>query len=416
MGDVHTWWSLWKAYMFNTEVEVGGRRFANVLAMLEIIPRAKYPALSEEEELSSIPLQAFCLALFDAVLTHLLSRVAPHTWQPVRRALHKALFEDKVASSIAILRARYAHADVIFIQEAAEDFAARAAQGLPDHFLLRSAGADGRRPQLSLILVHRAVFAIASAVDVTARVVAKLPPRSVAPGDLCAFLLRPRGRGPPHLLASFHGDSDGHCTAPALAALCAAARELAPGHVLLVGLDANAPAEQPHPAAPQPLATSAAPSFAAVLTDLGLSSCWDGACDRAGLWTSFRARTALQPQLHKAVPPAAARGRRHLRLRDWIVFAGARLAVRDVARDNTGRGELLDPSDPPAPAAAAAGGLHMAAPCASAPSTPTGADSAATAASAAASAAAAAFPSDHAIVFATLRYRAPDETARSASC
>jgi hypothetical protein len=79
MGCTAAWWPLWKAYMFQTKAKVRGETKQSVFAFLETIPRAKYPALSPDEEALSVPLQALCLTLFDAVLLHVLSRVAPQS-------------------------------------------------------------------------------------------------------------------------------------------------------------------------------------------------------------------------------------------------------------------------------------------------------------------------------------------------
>ena len=76
--------------------------------------------------------------------------------------------------------------------------------------------------------------------------------------------------------------------------------------------------------------------FCALLRERGLGSCWDGQ-DLRGLWTTFNARTYLQPQLHKAVGLEGVLDRRHMRLRDWVVFRAGQLAVAGVERDNTGR-------------------------------------------------------------------------------
>ena len=148
MGDIPTWWALWKRYMFSTPVCHRGERLPSVFSLLQSIPRAKYPALTESEEAISRALQTLCLALFDAALTYLLSRVAPETWQPLRRSLHRALFENKPAACVSILQAHYRQADVIFVQEASDAFAARAA-ACPPHHVLRPAAADGRRRQTS---------------------------------------------------------------------------------------------------------------------------------------------------------------------------------------------------------------------------------------------------------------------------
>ena len=169
MGDIPTWWPLWLEYMFSRPVLLRGERLPCAFSLLEPIPRAKYPDLTAEEAAASRPLQALYLALFDAALTWLLSAVAPSIWQPLRRALHRALHADKPAACVAVLRSRHAAADVIFVQEASEAFATRAAADL-DHHVLRPPGADGRRRQMSLVLLRRGAFHLRGARDVTADV------------------------------------------------------------------------------------------------------------------------------------------------------------------------------------------------------------------------------------------------------
>ena len=346
--------------MFHTAVLSRGSRVPSAYALLEVLPRPKYPALSAEEEAASVELQALCMAVFDAVLARILFAVAPLTWQPLRRALHAAHFADKPARCVSILRDRYAAADVIFIQEASEAFAARAGACLR-HAVLRPGRVDGRRSQLSLILLSTAAFDPASARDVSGEATGRLPPRCAAEEDLCVFEAIHRRAGP-CLLASFHGDSDGRTAAPVLAALHALARERFPRHLLLLGIDANTahrPDAPPHgPAAPaSPIAISTKPvalaeearaglgvgEFADFLAERGLASCWGRRGELGGVWTTFSARTHLQPQGHKAVGPAAAGGAEHRRLRDWVVFPAGRAAAAGPAeRDNTGRGALAE--------------------------------------------------------------------------
>ena len=73
----------------------------------------------------------------------------------------------------------------------------------------------------------------------------------------------------------------------------------------------------------------AAPAFCAgaQLLGLGLGWCWRGGgggdVTPAGAWTSFSARTALQPQLHKAVGPDGLGHVLHRLLKDWILFCDA---------------------------------------------------------------------------------------------
>ena len=317
IDNVAMWWSLWKKYMFATAPVVRGKLKESVFALLEPIPRTKYPALSDEEEAISIPLQALCMAIFDAIFTHLLQVVASSTWQPLKRSLCKQLYENKAASCVAVLTTHYANADIIFIQEADEAFAARAGVCL-SHEVLRPAGADGRRAQMSLVLARRGFFADGSARDVSEEAVRRVDPHCVERGDLCAVEVAASDGGAKYLLASFHGDSAGRSTAPALAALDALHADVFPGHILVVGLDAN---------------TSAAAGrlghddMSALLAGRGLASCWSGR-NLAELWTTFSARTSLQPQLHKAVGPGRVLDPCHRQLKDWILFRDSQVPAR----------------------------------------------------------------------------------------
>ena len=74
-------WAAWSAFMFETRLEVavkgGGSASKRPCELISKIPRAKYPALSEEEEAMSVPLQALCLAIWDAVMLHVVCTLSP---------------------------------------------------------------------------------------------------------------------------------------------------------------------------------------------------------------------------------------------------------------------------------------------------------------------------------------------------
>jgi hypothetical protein len=148
----------------------------------------------------------------------------------------------------------------------------------------------------------------------------------VEPGDLCVFEATAHD-GERFLLASFHGDSAGRSTAPVLAGLHSLALERCPGHTLLFGLDANTAGGRGDGEAEAELGVD--------LAGRGLGSCWRGR-EAGEVWTAFSARTALQPQLHKAVRPGDVGDRRHRRLKDWILFYDAQLALVGAERDNGG--------------------------------------------------------------------------------
>ena len=65
MGSVAAWWPAWTTFMFERKLVLPGKDGSSSrktpAGMLGKIKRAKYPALSQEEEDISIPLQASCM-------------------------------------------------------------------------------------------------------------------------------------------------------------------------------------------------------------------------------------------------------------------------------------------------------------------------------------------------------------------
>ena len=122
LGSFGAWWSAWKVFMFESPLTVSNKRGVETkkaFEMLSKIPRAKYPALSEDEERTSMPMQVLCLALFDAVLVHMMNTLSPSgEWLEIKRRLCDALFVKKQARTLEILSSdRYSSCDVVFLQE-----------------------------------------------------------------------------------------------------------------------------------------------------------------------------------------------------------------------------------------------------------------------------------------------------------
>ena len=334
MSSVEVWWLQWKEFMFRREVKVHSRDGNEgpriVCQLIEPILRSKYPAISQEEQAVSIPLQILCLFLFDAVLVHLLNTVAKKSWQHIKRSLSQALVRQKASRTITIIAERYSAADIIFIQEAAAAFYPQLSQQevIQKGFaVLRPNVLDGKRDQNSFILVSRRTFEEESAVEITDEVLECIGGKWLAPGDLLAVTIRSRAGGH-FLLASFHGDSNGLSTQPFVEALDQIAQTRYPAHRVVVGLDANTLS------ADEPLHFSVG-QFHALLQSLDMVSCWADTTDRT-LTTTCNARTCLQAQVNKAVRfvDRIRKGQRNLK--DWIIFYPAQFAAAEVARDNTG--------------------------------------------------------------------------------
>ncbi|CAK0894247.1 unnamed protein product [Prorocentrum cordatum] len=255
LPDIATWWEAWKSWMFSLELEVpakgGGSKKARPCSMLETIPRAKYPALTESEEAISVPLQTLCCAIFDAVLVHMLNSVGPDTWHGVKLSLCKALSTNKVALTLSILE-HYSDCDIVFLQECSAAFAetVAATSALEEAFhVLKPAALDHKRDQNSLILLAKGRFDGAGAEEVTGAIEARMKEEgsvTLAKGDLCAYIVPPAAspvsEAGSWLLCSFHGDTDGLASVPLVTAAAAvrAARGGADALRLVIGLDANA--------------------------------------------------------------------------------------------------------------------------------------------------------------------------------
>jgi hypothetical protein len=84
--------------------------------LLEKIKAAKYPAITPEEEVISVPLQTLCQAIFDATLVHMMNVVAPGTWHGLKLEMCNSLVKKKDAIILDILQQSYADTHVIFLQ------------------------------------------------------------------------------------------------------------------------------------------------------------------------------------------------------------------------------------------------------------------------------------------------------------
>ena len=79
LGSTEEWWPKWTEFMFERQVSIRskhGPKQTPVNAMLLKIKKSKYPAITEEEERISIPLQTLCAAIFDAVLVHVVNKIS----------------------------------------------------------------------------------------------------------------------------------------------------------------------------------------------------------------------------------------------------------------------------------------------------------------------------------------------------
>ena len=363
MRSMDEWWAAWKRFMFEARLPIPDNKgqVSKKLPreLLKKLSRSKYPALTEEEEALSLPLQMLCQAIFDAILVHIVNSVSPGgEWMRIKRQLVDGLFRGKLDRQLSILEWSYPDCHVVCLQEAAAAFIPLVTSRLGDRYLVIAPASLSSSDQNSLILLDRGLFKEASVVDHTDAVIAHFTapaddtrpilqfcanPRAasappVASGDLLAVGVE-RVDGRRFLIASFHGDTNGLATIPVLDAVHRQ-QQVMPRHELVFGLDANTYAAGSE-------SRQGVQGFVDAVATCDLSTCFSNPADHKRN-TTFVARTFLQPQLQKAVkrsallddPPNKQVDRNP---KDFIVFSGGITKLsEDAVRDNTGRRAFVE--------------------------------------------------------------------------
>ena len=158
-------------------------------------------------------------------------------------------------------------------------------------------------------------------------------------GDMFAMTAQDSMTGEHMLFASFHGDTNGLATIPVVKAVTKFAQQALPSdHKLIFGLDANTygtPDED----------QQGVVAFGEFLGTLPrkLNSCYGQKPSRIN-YTTFNARTHLQPQLNKAVAfeeiETSKKGDKNPK--DFILFYESDYSVVEVMKDNTGKRKYVE--------------------------------------------------------------------------
>eukprot|EP01061_Rhynchopus_euleeides_P018229 TRINITY_DN30146_c0_g2_i4.p1 TRINITY_DN30146_c0_g2~~TRINITY_DN30146_c0_g2_i4.p1 ORF type:complete len:1794 (+),score=828.70 TRINITY_DN30146_c0_g2_i4:104-5485(+) len=339
LSSLAKWWKSWGKFMFQEDIEImsKGGKYAEkkVYQILKQIRHAKYPEVTEEEEAVSFPLQTLAMAIFDAILVHLMNKAAPETWEVLRTEMCQSLNKGKDKRVVDIIATQYGAVDAAFLQEVSSSFQPEFSKSLlaETHILLTPEKADTTRNQNSVVLLRKALFK--SPKEVTPDVLSLM--KGDAPlvdGDLFALTAQSRVSGERYLFASFHGDTDGLATSPVIDAVSAFASSGEPKPRLVFGMDANSHAEKAS-------GTFDVLTLSEHLKEKGLSSCY-GDHPNPKNYTTFHARTHLQPQLNKGVffKDRDAKGDKNPK--DHILFDPAHFASVRTTKDNTGKREYIE--------------------------------------------------------------------------
>ena len=330
------WWSAWHRFMFLTPIEVssskGTKKYAKIFKMLKPIKRSKYPEITEEEEAISIPLQTLAAAIFDGILINVLNSKGID-WGSLRSEMCKKLNKNKNNRITDILTTTYANQEVVFLQEVSNDMLSVFERSSKSKYEVHTSQfADGDRNQNSVILLKKSLWCTVS--EVTAAVTGTIENAPFAKGDL--FVIQASCNMGKFIFASFHGDTDGLATIPITNAVKEYSKAHASEFKLLFGMDANS-----HRKPKDPKKQLAVSDFAGFYRSIGLTSCYGDKPDPDN-FTTFHARTYLQPQLNKAVTYEERSLKGDKNPKDHILFSKSDFDIIETTKDNTGRREYQE--------------------------------------------------------------------------
>jgi hypothetical protein len=320
LDNLDEWFEKWLDYMFDQQVDVDGKGGRPVHSLLQKISKAKYPAITEEEEKASVPLQLVLQGVFDAILIHLMQTNGRGIWQGLRREICAGLNKKKSPRIIEILQTTYGDADVIFLTEAGNELVDMLKKEYSaSHHVVIPKSYSAKRNQNSVMLLRNSLFTPPEEVHI--------PAVGWDDGDL--LVVKTHHHVGKVTLAAFHGDTNGLLTMPMLEAV---AKQL-PTKRFLFGLDANTYERESK-------STAHVLDFERLYKMLGFQSCWGAAVDPTR-YTTFNARTFMQAQLNKAAKSTQLAEKGDRNPKDFVLFT-KHFTLGRVWRDNTGRAEYTE--------------------------------------------------------------------------
>lgn len=334
LDNIQMWWKAWKQYMFEQDITLTNGGTKKVSDMLSRINRIKYPALSEKEEAMSLPLQTIILAVFDMIMVHMLSHTAPGKWQELRSTMCANLNFKKVPRTLEIIGTTYANADIVFLQEVSSSFTQLASvdpEISKKFHVLQASAINTKRDQNSVILISRENFRYKTIREATDLIEAEFGGDRVPVSNGDIFAIRVKDVfNREYMLVSFHGDTNGLATIPVLQAVHMAMERInEPDLRLIFGLDANTYKKGDKKRQDME-------EFVRVVHGRQMRTCW-GNVPNPSNFTTFNARTFLQPQLNKAVKLAERDRYGDKNPKDFIIFYKKHFKETLTTKDNTGQ-------------------------------------------------------------------------------
>lgn len=345
LSSVEAWWEDWQQFMFERRLVIStplGPGAKRPCEMLETIRRSKYPAVTKDEERLSIPLQVLSMAIFDAILVHIMNSIfSDGHWMAVKTVLVDLLYRRKHSRTLDIL-SKYQHVEVLCLQETTATFGDHLQMsGFKDsHKLMAPSKFDGKRDQNSIILLDKRMFI--NPIEVTDQVMKHFPRPNrgcIADGDLIVVSARHSFSGKMFAIVCFHADTDGLLTIPILEACHGAKVNPDSGmsdHHFLLALDANA---HEKPKEDQ----QGFDDLLSWLLSCGFTTMWGDEPEKKFYRTTCHSRTVLQPQFQKGISYVNRVEKSDRNPKDLILFYKDQLLPsQPPLKDNTGEGVFLE--------------------------------------------------------------------------
>jgi len=334
LDSMQEWFDQWSKFLFDTPVTIKSEEQL-ICELLAPIKKAKYPAVTEEEERVSIPLQTVVGGAFDAILVHMLNTVAPGEWMDIKMQLGSKLNKGKIPRSLDILENTYSDRDIMFLQEVSAAFVGVfQGHGLSKTYDLHvPAKVDGKRDQNSMVLTRKSLEFV-SIKEITDDIIPKEAKKEIGCADGDLFAVHGTINGVNYVLASFHGDTNGLQTIPITKKMNSAMTSDYAGYRLIFGMDANVYEKESKK-------TQSFTGFVDAYKQMMLQSCFGDKTDPSS-FTTYNARTYLQAQIQKACKSSEKRECGDVNPKDFILFFPGHFSPVSTTKDNTGKKSYIN--------------------------------------------------------------------------
>jgi hypothetical protein len=285
--------------------------------------------------------RALC-ALTRPIRSRRLCVLLQDSWLGVKRAVASHMVDGKDDRQIEVLSGYYSAMDVMCLQEVSLAMVETLTRTLGREFhVVAGADASPEQNQNSVILLKKVTFRDPGH-EITSEAKARMVSSQLSPGDLVVVHCTDVD-GVGHVIASFHGDSEGKSAIPAICAVASMAEESYPTAAFFAGMDVNT-------TTPERSIAEHRLSWDTMLDALPkhkLSTCF-GDRPAASDYTSFVARSSLQGQLHKAVPYSTVADHACKEPKDVVLYRpsdyGRAKCWKDCMGDGSWRQDAVMPS------------------------------------------------------------------------